>query len=62
MWLSDIEKASAAIRVIMGNCCIKEVHAVEGGLVFATTHFTYIKWHRADGHLEEWNAQEGGNS
>lgn len=54
MWMGDLLKATAAIKIYKGkDICIKSAVPAVDGIVFETTYFTYIKWYRADGHIEE---------
>jgi len=52
--MSDLLEATARVKVHKGkNFCIKSALPAVDGIVFETTYFTYIKWYRADGRIEE---------
>lgn len=54
MWISDLLEATNLVREYKGgNFCIKSAVPAVDGIVFETTYFTYIKWYRIDGHIEE---------
>lgn len=54
MWTHDLFVAVASIMTYKGNnFCIKSAVPAVDGIVFETTYSTYIKWYRADGHIEE---------
>ena len=61
MWLNDLEQAIKQMREQMIDfcfICIESVHpAADGGIVFKTTHHTYIKVFR-DGTIIERNEDE----
>ena len=61
MWLNDLEWAIKQMREQMIDfcfICIESVHpAADGGIVFKTTHHTYIKVFR-DGTIIERNEDE----
>lgn len=47
MWIYDLELAIARIKEVKDcdNICFERVTpCADGGIVFKTTHFTYIKW------------------
>lgn len=54
MWMGDLLVATASVREYKGkNFCVKSAMPAVDGIVFETTYSTYIKWYRADGHIEE---------
>ena len=59
MWMGDLLAATDAVMEYKEhNLCIKSVVPALDGIVFETTYFTYIKWYRGDGHVEEHNKDE----
>lgn len=56
MWIDDLLVATASVLVYKEqNFCIKSTVPAVDGIVFETNYSTYIKWYRADGHIEEHN-------
>jgi hypothetical protein len=54
MWIGDLLAATAAAKEYKGqNFCVTSAVPAVDGIVFETTYFTYIKWYRTDGHIEE---------
>lgn len=54
MWMGDLLKATAMVKRHKGkDICIKSAVPAVDGIVFETTYFTYIKWYREDGRIEE---------
>ena len=55
MWISDLAQAIQAVRQYKNdrNFCIKSAVPAVDGIIFETTYFTYIKWYREDGRVEE---------
>lgn len=47
MWIYDLELAIVRVKEVMdcNNICFERITpCADGGIVFKTTHFTYIKW------------------
>ena len=59
MWLQDLEKALAYLRekCDFNFICVESIKpSADGGIVFKTTYFTYIKVYR-NGVIEEYNEE-----
>ena len=55
MWLQDLEKALARLKEKFDYnfiCVEKITPCADGGIVFKTTHHTYIKWFPNDEIIE----------
>ena len=61
MWLNDLEKALVKMREEMCDfnfvCVEKVTPSADGGIVFKTTHHTYIKWF-PNGEIRERNEED----
>lgn len=58
MFIGDLNKALEAVRKQFPHIYLENVRgSADGGVVFKTTYFTYIKWFK-DGHIEEHKEDE----
>lgn len=62
MWLNDLTKATEAVIKHLGEdvkyVCVEKVFpCADGGIVFKTTHHTYIKWFPS-GEIRERNEED----
>lgn len=59
MWLCELAEVVQKVREVKGNdVVLKKVTPAYDGIVFETTYFTYIKWYRIDGRIEEHEKDE----
>lgn len=59
MWLCELVEVVQKVKEVKGNDVIlKKVIPTYDGIVFETTYFTYIKWYRVDGRIEEFSLEE----
>lgn len=59
MWLCELAEVVQKVKEKMGgNVVLKKVIPTYDGIVFETTYFTYIKWYRVDGKIEEFSSEE----
>ena len=59
MWLYELVEVVQKVKEKKGgNVVLKKVIPTYDGIVFETTYFTYIKWYRVDGRIEEYSLEE----
>lgn len=59
MWLCELVEVVQKVKEKKGgNVVLKKVIPTYDGIVFETTYFTYIKWYRVDGKIEEFSLEE----
>ena len=59
MWLCELAKVVQKVKEVKGgDIVLKKVAPAYDGIVFETTYFTYIKWYRVDGRIEEYSSEE----
>lgn len=59
MWLCELVEVVQKVKEKKGgNVVLKKVTPTYDGIVFETTYFTYIKWYRVDGKIEEFSSEE----
>ena len=59
MWLCELVEVVQKVKEKMGgNVVLKKVIPTYDGIVFETTYFTYIKWYRVDGRIEDFSSEE----
>ena len=59
MWLFEVAEVIQKVKQEKGgNVVLKSIRPAYDGIVFETTYFTYIKWYRVDGKIEEFSSEE----
>ena len=59
MWLCELAEVVQKVKEVKGNdVVLKKVVPAYDGIAFETTYFTYIKWYRVDGRIEEYSSEE----